>query len=402
MIGVAKEHARRFLLLRHGLLGPKRYEGKSGALEYIRSVGSIQYDPVDVCGKNAEIILHSRVRGFTRAALDELLYRDRLLIDFFDKCLCIFPVEDWPLVTHGSKGGGYAAAFDNMGGEAARQIAPRIREYIKERGHISSKEVETNGVAWSWDWALSRAALESMWFRRELVIHHKKGAVKSYALAEDYIPAEFLRAASPFADEGERLRWLIKRRIGAVGMLWNRSSDAWIGLKGDQLTAGARLAFLKSMAEAGEIFEVRVDGIRDQFYIREPDRPILETAMSGEQFEGRAEFIAPLDCLFWDRKLIEAVFGFSYRWEIYTVREKRKFGAYTLPFLRGESFAGRADIERKNGALIVRNFWPEDGVVMTDGLREDFAECAERFAEFNGCGMVENYTLSRGWNPEPA
>ena len=30
------------------------------------------------------------------------------------------------------------------------------------------------------------------------------------------------------------------------------------------------------------------------------------------------ELIAPLDCLMWDRRLIEALFGFAYKWEIYT------------------------------------------------------------------------------------
>ena len=54
MIGLSKSQARRFLLLKHGLLGPYRFRGKSGALEYVRQAGCIQFDPVDVCGKNVE------------------------------------------------------------------------------------------------------------------------------------------------------------------------------------------------------------------------------------------------------------------------------------------------------------------------------------------------------------
>lgn len=60
MIGLSKSQARRFLLLKHGLLGPYRFRGKNGALEYIRQAGCIQFDPVDVCGKNAELVLQAR------------------------------------------------------------------------------------------------------------------------------------------------------------------------------------------------------------------------------------------------------------------------------------------------------------------------------------------------------
>ena len=60
MIGLSKLQARRFLLLKHGLLGPYRFRGKNGALEYVRQAGCIQFDPVDVCGKNAELVLQAR------------------------------------------------------------------------------------------------------------------------------------------------------------------------------------------------------------------------------------------------------------------------------------------------------------------------------------------------------
>lgn len=96
MIKLTNEQARRFMLLRHGLIGKYRYEGKSGALEFIRSAGAIQFDPVDVCGKNAELTLQSRVKGFTKKTLSDLLYKDRALVDYPDKNISIIPTEDWP------------------------------------------------------------------------------------------------------------------------------------------------------------------------------------------------------------------------------------------------------------------------------------------------------------------
>ena len=71
MVTMTKDQAKRFILSKQGLLGKYRFVGKQGAYQYIRQAGCIQYDTVDVCGKNAELTLQSRVRGFTRKMLME-------------------------------------------------------------------------------------------------------------------------------------------------------------------------------------------------------------------------------------------------------------------------------------------------------------------------------------------
>ncbi|MBQ9343313.1 MAG: winged helix-turn-helix domain-containing protein, partial [Clostridia bacterium] len=67
MMTITRDHAKRFILSRQGLLGNYRFAGKDGAYQYIRQAGCIQYDPVDVCGKNAELTLQSRINGFRKA-----------------------------------------------------------------------------------------------------------------------------------------------------------------------------------------------------------------------------------------------------------------------------------------------------------------------------------------------
>jgi uncharacterized protein YcaQ len=54
-------------------------------------------------------------------------------------------------------------------------------------------------------------------------------------------------------------------------------------------------------------------------------------------------FLAPLYNMLWDRKLIKALFGFDYKWEIYTPEGERKYGYYVLPILYGDSFFGRIE-----------------------------------------------------------
>jgi len=387
MISLTNRQARQFMLRKHGLLGTHRFAGKQGVLDFIRQAGCVQYDPVDVCGRTVDITLNARVDGYTKAMLDELLYQNRKLVDCSDKQLSVMLVEDLPVFLNRQAGGGYAEMYDSCGGEAVQRIAPQIRKLIAERGHVSAADIAVDGtIEWKWSImaSLPRVALESMYFRGELIVHHKTGTNKSYALMKDYVPANILNAPLPFETEEERLAWHVKRRIGAVGMLWNRASDAFLGLR--IKTAERTSAFTKLLAD-GAIFEAAVEGIKDMFYILEDDRTLLEAILSGEEFPTRTEFLAPLDNLMWDRKLIQALFGFAYTWEIYTPAVKRKYGAYVLPILHGDQFVGRIEAvcERKTKTLVVKNIWYEDSVRQTKKLEAAVDDCLKRFAMFNGC-----------------
>ena len=93
---ITRKQARRFLLGHQGLQPPHQYLGKPGILEYIRRVGCIQYDPLNIVGHNPELVLQSRVAGFRPDMLKELLYEDRLLLDGWDKQMSIYCLADWP------------------------------------------------------------------------------------------------------------------------------------------------------------------------------------------------------------------------------------------------------------------------------------------------------------------
>ncbi len=51
-ITLSKTHARRFLLAHQRLWPPRRLEGKAGIVDFIRHVGCIQFDPINVVGRN--------------------------------------------------------------------------------------------------------------------------------------------------------------------------------------------------------------------------------------------------------------------------------------------------------------------------------------------------------------
>lgn len=390
--------ARRFLLLHQGLLGERRFVGKEGALAYVRQCGCIQFDPVDVCGRNAELTLQSRVTRFTKKTLYDLLYKERRLFDYLDKELAILPIESWPYFSryreHCKE---HAEQFPDM-----EKLRAAALDYVEKHGPVDSSSLPIEGktqwfsaIHWSGNWHgetnAARAVLEQLFTAGELAIHHKTGTRKSYDLAERCIPAEYLNAPDPLPDGIEHLKWRIMKRIGAIGLLWNRNSPAFLGLSGFASfgTDERREAFAQLLSE-GRIAQAHIEGLGSTLFLRTEDLRLAERAASGEKFRPRCEFLAPLDPLLWDKPLIKRLFGFSYSWEIYTPAEKRKYGYYVLPVVYGERFIGRIEAipERKTGVLIVKNIWLEADVKDGKRIAAAMRAAAQRFARFNGCAEV--------------
>lgn len=388
---LTKNQARRFLLLKHGLLGNHRFTGKQGVLDFIRQVGCIQFDPVDVCGKNPELVLQSRVKGFTKQMLYELLYNDRELVDYFDKNLSIFPVKDWPWFER------YREQHRNW--ERSHKEISAVKDAIKNtiatRGPVCSSDLEMQEkVDWYWSATkLSRAALEHLYFTGELAVHHKKGSIKYYDLIENCFPAEILDQSDPYPADHDHLKWRVLRRIGALGLLWNRPSDAWLGIRG--LNAAERSAIFTELRDEGKISELAVEGLRDRFYCLAEDLDPAQTCLLDQTWKKRCEFIAPLDNLIWDRKLIWTLFDFEYKWEIYTPVDKRKFGHYILPILYGERFIGRieAAADTKTKTLMVKNIWFEPGVRQSKAMHGALEGAVRRLASFNQCQLQSTPVL---------
>ena len=381
MITLTNRQARRFLLRKNGLLGGHIFRGKAGALAYVRQAGCVQFDPIDVCGRNADLTLNARVGGYRKQILDDLLYRDRALIDYFDKQLAILPTENWP----------YFARMRDYWTRSSRSreqvdaAVQRVLDELDARGPLSSRDVDLEGRAdWYWsDTRLSRAVLETLYFRGELVVHHKEGTNKVYARARDCLPPELLSAPDPIPDDAEHVKWRVARRVGAIGLLWNKPSDAFLGL---DLKAPARIAAFAALEQDGTILPVQVEGIAQPLYCLAADLPLMDEVRSGHAYAPRTEFLAPLDCMLWDRNLIEALFGFAYRWEIYTPAAQRKYGYYTLPILRGDQLVGRIEpvCERKTRTLNVKNIWLEPNARSTPALTRGIEEAAQRLAELSG------------------
>ncbi|RAZ94149.1 hypothetical protein DK853_36655, partial [Klebsiella oxytoca] len=66
-----------------------------------------------------------------------------------------------------------------------------------------------------------------MWYCGRVAVAYKKGVVKAFDTAERVYGAAACENA--FADIAEFMRWYVKRRVAAVGALWNKNGGGWLG-----------------------------------------------------------------------------------------------------------------------------------------------------------------------------
>jgi len=386
-IVVTKEQARHFILAHQGLLTHRRFEEKQGILAYLERVGCLQFDPLNVVGYNQQLVLQSRIPDFCPEMLNELLYEDRALVDGWDKNMSIYRREDWPCFSRTRE----AAKKRLKAMTHVQNIIPQVVEKMTSQGPLSSGDLEYDEIV-DWPWAptrLSRAVLESMYFVGDLIIHHKNKARKVYDLASRHLPIDCLQAPDPNPTMEEYWEWYILRRIGGIGMLWNKSGDAWLGISG--LKSKERTEAFHRLLEKGNLIGLQVEGIQSKLYIRAKEFPLLNEVMrTSYEYPARAFVLAPLDNMLWDRRLIKELFDFEYRWEVYKPANERQFGYYVLPVMCEDRFVGRFEpgLDKTKKELVIKNWWWEPGVAKTERMLNLLHDCFERFMSFTGAKSI--------------
>jgi len=384
---LSKEDARRFLVRHQHLDDLSSLSGKDGILEYFKKVGCIQYDPLNVVGRNADLVLQSRVCYYKEQMLHSLLYEDRSLIDAWDKVMSIYRTEDFPYFhrVREQRGKETIATLqyrDSSEAVETSEYIDIILTALSENGAMQPKQIG-QGSAGSGTWGhrnIYGAAMDYLFHVGKLGVSNKLGVTKVYDLIENLVPSHILNAPAAFETEHEFFKWYVLRRIRSVGMLWNKSGGGWYGtLIPDKKT---RERIFDELIHEGLVTAIEVDGIADKFYARSEDVSPEGVMASGQVDSKSVRFIAPLDNLIWDRGMVEKIFGFEYTWEVYVPAAKRKYGYYVLPVLFGNRFIARFEPEKSATHFRVKNWWWEKDVTVTGDMVDSVMQAMERFAEF--------------------
>jgi hypothetical protein len=391
LVRITAEAARRFLVARHFLAPAQSLEGGLDAvLEVFRKLGSIQFDPLAVAGRNHDLVLHGRVADYEPGWCDEL-YERRQIFEAYNKGLSLVPSSEFAWFRGVLTRNAPRVLAENA------EVAERVLERIRAEGPLSALDFErASGATTDWFGMPTntvRAVLEAYAVTGVLGLARRDGNRRYYDLLERLLPPDLLARNPPLK---EQLRHKLLSRYRAHGLLGvGGSGDIFGGIgpaKPDERwpEAPGRTALREELVERGDLVAVEVEGVRGQRLVVREDVELLEAPPEPPP---SVAFLPPFDPLIWDRGLLGSLFDFDYVWELFFPPEKRRWGWYVLPIVFRDRFVGRIEprIDRSNARVHVLDLWWEDGFAprRTDGLVEAMRQALRAYLRFAAAGRLQ-------------
>lgn len=258
-------------------------------------------------------------------------------------------------------------------------LMSKVLDRIGREGPLMARDFENDRVAKSkgwWDWRPSKIALERLHLEGSLMTLRKKNFQKLYDLPENVVPAD-IDMTAPTAEEFAR--HIVRRSLNRLGIAYVKEI-AW---SARYVKDNCVREEIKRMADEGEIYPVKVEGLKGPLYML-PEYRKKKITISGDAF-----ILSPFDVLNVFRHRLKDFFNFDYQVECFVPKEKRKYGYFSLPILVGDTFVARMDskADRKNATLIIHNIHIEP-TKLTKPMVSKVCDAIRSFAKFNQCGTL--------------
>ena len=317
----------------------------------IRRLGLLQIDFVNVLVPSHYLVPFSRLGGYDRTLLDEVVYRGREFTEQWAHEASIVPVETWPLLRHRmEKHRARPRGFDAFMKKNPAYVE-RVLEEVRARGPLAADDLpapegRSRRIPGAWIGTVPRAVLEAHFGRGVLaVVGRRPNYARTFDLAERHLPAEHYERRETH-EEAQRALLRLAARAHGVGTAADLANYYHMPVR----VAQQRLA---DLVGAGDLAAVRVEGWRETAYLDrrvELPRRIAAPAL-----------LSPFDPVVWFRPRARRLFGFDYRLEIFVPPPKRRWGYYVLPFLLGDQLVARVDLkaDRPERRLVVRAAYAE-------------------------------------------
>jgi uncharacterized protein YcaQ len=382
-VKITADAARRFLVARQFLTPARSVKGgKNAVVKVFQRLGSVQFDPLSIAGRNHDLVLHARVSDYDPAWCDAL-YKRRTVFEAYNKGLSLVLADDFPWFRGALRGRSKTVIAEN------RAVAKRVLARIRAEGPLSALDFEReSGPTTDWFGMPTnavRAVLEAYSVAGVLGLARREGNRRYYDLIERLLPADILEQEVPLK---ERLRHKLLSRFRAHGLLGVAGPDIFGGLgpaKPDPRFPGypGRTALREQLIAEGEIVPVDVEGVRGKRFVVRDEIQLLEAPPEPSP---SVAFIPPFDPLVWDRAFLGSLFGFDYVWELFVPPAKRRWGWYVLPMLFGDRLVGRIEprIEREEGLVRILDLWWEEDFVprRADGFVDAMSDALGAYLRF--------------------
>lgn len=364
-----------------------RYHLQQGALPAVLDrLGTIQFDPLAPMGTNPDLVLQARVPDYCLGGWQVAAYRERRLVDGWDKQASLIQSQDW--WAQGPMQRWFAQRWLKRGVDVQGAEAREILREVESKGPATSLELGDQRadprLRGSWYGSKrSRHVLRALWDAGLLVTHHRVAGRHAYDLPERVLPAQtpLLRAATT----ADALARMIFRRVQAVGLLRPAADQAvWLL----PCSRRERDCIAARLIEQGLLLNVDVAG--ERYWATPEALACLDVPWHDAVMPLR--FLAPLDPLVWDRTALARLFGFDYVWEVYKPVPLRRWGYYVLPVIWGERLVARFDGRCQGGVLQIHAwYWQQDidPRALPAGLAEALEQAAAGFLRYLAAGRVQ-------------
>ena len=350
----------------------------------IARLGVVQIDSVNVLVRSQELPLFARLGNHNRNAIPKATEAKKIF-EYWGHEAAHLPVSLHPLfrwkmnaartgkVTHWGLTSFY---------EENKAFVKRTLKHVEKNGPTTSRELSTRTEkkgTW-WDWDEAKVALEYLFLTGQLMSRGRgSDFARIYDTPERVLPRHVLDAPTP-SEDNARKQLLVRSAIAQGVATVSDLADYY-----RQKPAAVR-PLIAELVEEGELRAFAVDGWTEKAFVH-------RNAKLPKQLHATA-LLSPFDSLVWCRPRNERLFNFHYRIEIYTPKEKRKFGYYVLPFMMNGELVGRVDLkgDRGNSTLLVNSVHVEKGVkrsAISDALNTELHTMA------NWLGL-EQVQIARG------
>lgn len=397
MISISKQTARRFVLGRQGLWPGRRWRGKTGAAQAIRTCEAVQLDPLNVIARSQDLVLHSRVLDYKPEYLYQVAYEERQFFDY-GGWLAMYPMQElpyWRFHMEKRTRDEYVSYFV----QNHQEVLEFVRAELRRRGPLGNrdfdgKRLETHSYRGRKE---TSVALFDMWLSGELMIHHRQGFNRVYDFRENIAPKEFDYVAS--GQEAEE--FFARKSVAFFGLKNEGAMRAELhGYLRESYSPAEMKTMLGRWKESGMLEQVQVEGGRETYLTLAGDVPALESLEKGKVPRGwspketttleEVTFLSPLDIVS-ARGRAKKLFDFEYKWEVYEPVHKRRWGYYVLPILYGDDLVARLDpkLDRTTMTLHILGFWLEEDAPKDEAFARALANGLARFAKMLGARKVE-------------
>jgi uncharacterized protein YcaQ len=323
-------------------------------VRFVEDTGGLQLDSINVLDRAHYLTVWSRFGPYDRARLDRLVYRRRLLFEYWAHAACLVPASHlgpWrrAMLDYQLRHTGWSSWLRRH-----RRTLDLVAAAIRANGPAGSADFahrRAGGRGGWWSWKPAQHALHYLWMTGALAVHSRPNFQKRYDLSERVLPA--WGGVEPVSTEAFRA-WHVERSLHAMGAATDADLARYLTFP--RMGPGVRRAAVHRLVQAGEVVEVAVEGAPGRWLALARDLPALERAARRREGSRGTTLLAPFDSFLWHRERVARLHGFAYRIEVYTPGPERVHGYYTLPILHEGQLIGRVDAKahRAERRLAVR------------------------------------------------